>query len=69
MKHHAGGLDALLTYEEEVTPLVPGIEDIRILRGLRSVQDHGTPKFVEQAGAFKNAHVFFKHLKKSLCKD
>jgi len=35
--HDADGLDTLLTYEDEITTFVPGIEDIRILRGLGGV--------------------------------
>lgn len=37
VKHHAVRLATLLTYEEEITTFVPGIEDIRILRGLGGV--------------------------------
>ena len=55
---------ALLAYEDEITTFVPGIEDIRILGGLRGVQDHGTANFVEQPCAFEDARVFFKHLEK-----
>ncbi|UCG66325.1 MAG: hypothetical protein JSW12_04665 [Deltaproteobacteria bacterium] len=52
------GFPALLAYEEEITTFVSGIEDIRILRGLGGVQDHGTAKFVEQAGVPSNAPFF-----------
>ena len=69
VKHDNVGLAISFTYEDEITTFVSGIEDIRILRGLGGVQDHGTANFVEQPGAFENARVFFKHLKKRFCKD
>ena len=69
VKHDSVGSVTLFAYEDEITAFVSGIENICILWGLGGIQDHGTTNFVEQAGAFENARVTFKHLKKRFRKD